>query len=65
MLTSTPPFYECKCKEPFQPPNCRKGKYDFAYCVCNITGTIALDDIGESDLITIFRSYGPLKINEI
>ncbi|XP_061765990.1 hyaluronan-binding protein 2-like [Nerophis ophidion] len=23
VLTSTPPFYECKCKQPFQPPNCR------------------------------------------
>ncbi|XP_070697711.1 hyaluronan-binding protein 2-like [Pempheris klunzingeri] len=23
VLTSSPPFYECKCKEPFQPPNCR------------------------------------------
>ncbi|XP_056292235.1 hyaluronan-binding protein 2-like isoform X2 [Pseudoliparis swirei] len=22
VLTSTPPFYECKCKEPFQPPRC-------------------------------------------
>lgn len=26
VLTSTPPFYECKCKEPFQPPHCRTGK---------------------------------------
>lgn len=23
VLTSTPPFYECKCKLPFQPPHCR------------------------------------------
>ncbi|XP_030298121.1 hyaluronan-binding protein 2 [Sparus aurata] len=23
VLISTPPFYECKCKEPFQPPRCR------------------------------------------
>ncbi|XP_042341984.1 hyaluronan-binding protein 2-like [Plectropomus leopardus] len=23
VLTSTPPFYECKCKVPFQPPKCR------------------------------------------
>ncbi|XP_035519572.1 hyaluronan-binding protein 2-like [Morone saxatilis] len=23
VLTSTPPFYECKCKAPFQPPHCR------------------------------------------
>ncbi|XP_020493926.1 hyaluronan-binding protein 2 [Labrus bergylta] len=23
VLTSAPPFYECKCKAPFQPPNCR------------------------------------------
>ncbi|XP_078145040.1 factor VII-activating protease-like [Centroberyx gerrardi] len=23
VLTSVPPFYECKCKEPFQPPHCR------------------------------------------
>ncbi|KAM6956199.1 hyaluronan-binding protein 2-like [Aplochiton taeniatus] len=23
VLTSTAPFYECKCKQPFQPPNCR------------------------------------------
>ncbi|XP_028278512.1 hyaluronan-binding protein 2-like [Parambassis ranga] len=22
VLTSTPPFYECKCKAPFQPPDC-------------------------------------------
>uniref|UniRef100_A0A8C5B761 trypsin n=1 Tax=Gadus morhua TaxID=8049 RepID=A0A8C5B761_GADMO len=22
-LTSSPPFYECKCKQPFQPPLCR------------------------------------------
>ncbi|XP_077351263.1 factor VII-activating protease [Festucalex cinctus] len=28
VLTSTPPFYECKCKHPFQPPNCR------TYAVC-------------------------------
>ncbi|XP_019947231.2 hyaluronan-binding protein 2-like [Paralichthys olivaceus] len=26
VLTSTPPYYECKCKEPFQPPDCRKYK---------------------------------------
>ncbi|XP_037321034.2 hyaluronan-binding protein 2 [Pungitius pungitius] len=24
VLTSTPPFYECKCKEPFQPPHCMR-----------------------------------------
>uniref|UniRef100_A0A3B4Z7W3 trypsin n=1 Tax=Seriola lalandi dorsalis TaxID=1841481 RepID=A0A3B4Z7W3_SERLL len=23
VLTSNPPFYECKCKEPFQPPDCK------------------------------------------
>ncbi|XP_073337912.1 hyaluronan-binding protein 2-like [Pagrus major] len=23
VLISTPPFFECKCKEPFQPPHCR------------------------------------------
>ncbi|XP_059179764.1 hyaluronan-binding protein 2-like [Centropristis striata] len=23
VVTSNPPFYECKCKEPFQPPHCR------------------------------------------
>ncbi|XP_030603822.1 hyaluronan-binding protein 2 [Archocentrus centrarchus] len=23
VLTSTPPYYQCKCKEPFQPPDCR------------------------------------------
>ncbi|XP_022067813.1 hyaluronan-binding protein 2-like [Acanthochromis polyacanthus] len=23
VLTSTPPYYECKCKQPFQPPDCR------------------------------------------
>ncbi|XP_077470117.1 factor VII-activating protease [Stigmatopora argus] len=23
VLTSTQPFYECKCKHPFQPPNCK------------------------------------------
>nr|XP_057914452.1 hyaluronan-binding protein 2 [Doryrhamphus excisus] len=23
VLTSTPPYYECKCKQPFQPPHCR------------------------------------------
>ncbi|XP_061693252.1 hyaluronan-binding protein 2 [Syngnathoides biaculeatus] len=28
VLTSTAPFYECKCKHPFQPPNCR------TYSVC-------------------------------
>lgn len=26
VLTSASPFYECKCKEPFQPPNCRRRK---------------------------------------
>ncbi|XP_035028340.2 hyaluronan-binding protein 2 [Hippoglossus stenolepis] len=26
VLTSSPPYYECKCKEPFQPPNCRTYK---------------------------------------
>lgn len=29
MLTSTPPYYECKCKLPFQPPDCR------TFAVCN------------------------------
>ncbi|XP_071337154.1 hyaluronan-binding protein 2-like [Trachinotus anak] len=24
VLTSTPPFYECKCKQPFQPPDCKR-----------------------------------------
>ncbi|XP_072247422.1 hyaluronan-binding protein 2-like [Leuresthes tenuis] len=24
VLTSSPPYYECKCKEPFQPPDCRR-----------------------------------------
>ncbi|XP_061601620.1 hyaluronan-binding protein 2-like [Cololabis saira] len=28
VLTSTPPYYECKCKYPFQPPDCR------SYSVC-------------------------------
>ncbi|KAF7219631.1 hyaluronan-binding protein 2 [Nothobranchius furzeri] len=28
VLTSTHPFYECKCKDPFQPPDCKK------YSVC-------------------------------
>uniref|UniRef100_A0A672Y8Q0 trypsin n=1 Tax=Sphaeramia orbicularis TaxID=375764 RepID=A0A672Y8Q0_9TELE len=28
VLTSTPPFYECKCKAPFQPPNCRNSVCD-------------------------------------
>ncbi|KAK2824054.1 hypothetical protein Q5P01_021229 [Channa striata] len=23
VLTSSPPFYQCKCKEPFQPPDCK------------------------------------------
>uniref|UniRef100_A0A7N8X829 trypsin n=1 Tax=Mastacembelus armatus TaxID=205130 RepID=A0A7N8X829_9TELE len=23
VLTSTPPFYQCKCKAPFQPPDCK------------------------------------------
>ncbi|XP_039995793.1 hyaluronan-binding protein 2-like isoform X2 [Xiphias gladius] len=26
VLTSHPPYYECKCKEPFQPPDCRNFK---------------------------------------
>ncbi|XP_029305019.1 hyaluronan-binding protein 2 [Cottoperca gobio] len=29
VLTSTAPFYECKCKQPFQPPHCRH------FSVCN------------------------------
>ncbi|XP_038150674.1 hyaluronan-binding protein 2 [Cyprinodon tularosa] len=28
VLTSTPPYYECKCKYPFQPPDCKR------YSVC-------------------------------
>ncbi|KAM4729518.1 hyaluronan-binding protein 2-like [Anableps anableps] len=28
VLTSTPPFYECKCKYPFQPPDCKR------YSIC-------------------------------
>ncbi|XP_041646252.1 neurogenic locus notch homolog protein 2-like isoform X2 [Cheilinus undulatus] len=28
VLTSTPPYYECKCRAPFQPPDCR------TYSVC-------------------------------
>ncbi|XP_033468315.1 factor VII-activating protease-like [Epinephelus lanceolatus] len=31
VLISTPPFYECKCKAPFQPPRCRH----FALCEPN------------------------------
>lgn len=27
VLTSNHPFYECKCKEPFQPPDCRSYEY--------------------------------------
>lgn len=26
VLTSTAPFYECKCKYPFQPPDCKRCK---------------------------------------
>ena len=26
VLIKAAPFYECKCKAPFQPPNCKKGK---------------------------------------
>lgn len=29
VLTSNPPFYECKCKPPFQGPNCRTSKTFF------------------------------------
>lgn len=25
VLTSAAPFYECKCRPPFRPPNCKKG----------------------------------------
>lgn len=24
-VKSTPPFYECKCKPPYRPPDCKKG----------------------------------------
>ncbi|KAJ8248414.1 hypothetical protein GJAV_G00241780 [Gymnothorax javanicus] len=24
LLTSRPPYYECKCKDPWQPPNCKR-----------------------------------------
>ncbi|KAF7669071.1 hypothetical protein LDENG_00245390 [Lucifuga dentata] len=42
VLTSTPPFYECKCKEPFQPPDCRT----FSLCEpnpCRNEGTCIRD----------------------
>lgn len=26
VLTSSPPYFECKCKAPFKPPNCKKSK---------------------------------------
>uniref|UniRef100_A0A3Q3IYW0 trypsin n=1 Tax=Monopterus albus TaxID=43700 RepID=A0A3Q3IYW0_MONAL len=29
VLTSSPPFYQCKCKQPFQPPHCT------TFSVCN------------------------------
>lgn len=29
VLTSTPPFFECKCKHPFTPPHCRTCKEVF------------------------------------
>lgn len=28
VLSSVPPYYECRCKEPFQPPDCKT-------CECN------------------------------
>lgn len=31
VLTSTPPFYQCKCKEPFQPPDCRTSKHYYFF----------------------------------
>ncbi|XP_014324656.1 hyaluronan-binding protein 2 [Xiphophorus maculatus] len=31
VLTSTAPFYECKCKYPFQPPDCKR----YSVCVPN------------------------------
>ncbi|XP_040904995.1 hyaluronan-binding protein 2-like [Toxotes jaculatrix] len=43
VLTSDPPFYECKCKVPFQPPDCRH----FALCQpnpCRNGGTCIKDD---------------------
>ncbi|KAM9364938.1 hyaluronan-binding protein 2-like [Pholidichthys leucotaenia] len=42
VLTSTPPFYECKCKLPFQPPDCRT----YAVCdpsPCKNGGTCVID----------------------
>lgn len=26
-VKSTAPFYECKCKPPYRPPNCKKGRF--------------------------------------
>ncbi|KAM3863014.1 hyaluronan-binding protein 2-like [Diretmus argenteus] len=42
VLTSTAPFYQCKCKEPFQPPNC----IEVALCAnnpCKNGGTCVRD----------------------
>uniref|UniRef100_A0A3Q4B1P9 trypsin n=1 Tax=Mola mola TaxID=94237 RepID=A0A3Q4B1P9_MOLML len=42
VLTSSPPYYECKCKAPFQPPDCRT----FSVCQpdpCKNGGTCVAD----------------------
>lgn len=31
VVTSTAPFYECKCKPPYKPPNCRKGLFSWIF----------------------------------
>lgn len=31
VLTSTPPYYECKCKLPFQPPDCRTCEHNYHF----------------------------------
>ncbi|CAJ1067848.1 hyaluronan-binding protein 2-like [Xyrichtys novacula] len=43
VLTSTHPFYECKCKAPFQPPDCRT----YSLCdpnPCKNGGTCVIDE---------------------
>lgn len=41
VLTSTPPFYECKCKEPFQPPRCRTGECCLSYPICQFPTVVS------------------------
>lgn len=36
-VRSTPPFYECKCKPPYRPPDCKRGAFTGLFLIMSFT----------------------------